>query len=267
MLKACFGEFLGTFLLVFIGCGTVATAVLFEMPSNLLGVATVWGIGVALAIFASRAFSPAHLNPAVTFAFWLKGETSLKELFVHFISQLIGAIAAGASLYAVFQSDLEAFEQTNQIVRGTLASQKSAMMFGEFFPNPGYANLVTSSAFFAGFMEGLGTFLLVLSILILVSLKKLNKNVLPLLIGLSVTLIICMVAPYTQAGLNPARDFGPRLVAYFMGWGDAAFPTVPLGFFTVYILAPFLGALLAFKAWAFFTKIKKGKVASTANND
>jgi glycerol uptake facilitator protein len=64
-------------------------------------------------------------------------------------------------------------------------------------------------------------------------------------IGLTVTSIIGLIAPLTQAGLNPARDFGPRLIAWIFGWGSAAFPDQSGGFFFVYILAPIIGGMLA----------------------
>jgi glycerol uptake facilitator protein len=67
----------------------------------------------------------------------------------------------------------------------------------------------------------------------------------PVFIGLTVTAIICLIAPLTQAGLNPARDFGPRIVAWIMGWGYAAFPDRVGGFFHVYILSPLIGGSVA----------------------
>ena len=59
-----------------------------------------------------------------------------------------------------------------------------------------------------------------------------------------VAAIISVVAPLTQAALNPARDFGPRAVSWFLGWGDIAIPGPRGGFFTVYILAPISGAII-----------------------
>ena len=67
----------------------------------------------------------------------------------------------------------------------------------------------------------------------------------PLWIGLTVSSVICLVAPLTQAGLNPARDFGPRVVAMIMGWGPAAQPDACGGAFWVYILAPVIGGIVA----------------------
>ena len=67
----------------------------------------------------------------------------------------------------------------------------------------------------------------------------------PLLIGMTVGGLICLLAPISQGGFNPARDFGPRLFSYFAGWGDAAFPTPSFSFLTVYILGPIGGGILA----------------------
>ena len=66
---------------------------------------------------------------------------------------------------------------------------------------------------------------------------------------LTVSIIISVIAPLTQAGLNPARDFGPRLVAYILGWGEVAIPGPRGGFFTVYILSPVVGAIVGAGAY------------------
>lgn len=115
-------------------------------------------------------------------------------------------------------------------------------MFGEYYNQPG--NSVTVSMPLAIMAEAFGTFLLVLLIFSLTegcNLGRSHDNLTPIFIGLSVASIIFLLAPLTQAGLNPARDFGPRLVSLLFGWGQAAFPDNTGGFFLVYILAPIIG--------------------------
>ena len=75
--------------------------------------------------------------------------------------------------------------------------------------------------------------------------RRMSARRMPVFIGLTVTSIICLIAPLTQAGLNPARDLAPRLVAWLMGWGNAALPDRVGGFFHVYVLAPMLGGVVA----------------------
>ena len=71
------------------------------------------------------------------------------------------------------------------------------------------------------------------------------RNLAPVFIGLTVAALICVIAPLTQACFNPARDFGPRLFAYFAGWESIALPGPRgMGFLTVYILSPIAGATL-----------------------
>ena len=96
--------------------------------------------------------------------------------------------------------------------------------------------------------ETLGAFLLVLMVFALTegcNVGRPDNALAPVVIGLTVTSIICLVAPLTQAGLSPARDLGPRLVSWIAGWSGAAFPDRFGGFFHVYVLAPLLGPAAA----------------------
>ena len=243
--KEFVGEFLGTFIMVLFGCGSVAVAVLFNGFGSLLEVAIVWGIAVALAIFTVRNLGPAHLNPAVSIAMWLSKQLPLKKLPWYILSQTLGAFLAAIGIYVLFNNSIGVYEIAHGIVRGSAESYQSAVMFGEFFPNPGFANLTSISPLKAAYIEGFGTFILVLVIFRLTEKPKQIDNLTPILIGLTVTLLICFIAPFTQGGFNPARDFAPRMVAYFGGWGLAAFPKYPFSFLTVYILAPIFGGILA----------------------
>jgi glycerol uptake facilitator protein len=240
------GEALGTFILVLFGCGSVAVSVLFDAHQGLMQVALAWGIGVTLAIYLTRHLSCAHLNPAVSLAMVVSGRMSFRRLPVYISAQFAGAILAALILYMLFAPSIGAYETAHGIVRGSTESIKTAMMFGEYYPNPG-ATAIVSLPLAIG-AEALGTFLLVLMIFALTegcNVGRPDDALAPVFIGLTVTSIICLIAPLTQAGLNPARDLGPRLVAWLMGWGDAAFPDRVGGFFYVYVLAPLLGGAVA----------------------
>lgn len=245
----CFGEFFGTFILVFFGTATVAAAVLFNAHAGLLQVAAVWGLGVTLAIYATRHLSCAHLNPAVSLGMVIAGRMGARLLPWYWLSQLSGGIAAGAAVLLVFHGQISGFEAAHSIVRGSPESVATAMMFGEYFPNPGFSSAglrVTSLT--AMMAEGIGTFLLVSMIFFLTegcNLGKPTDGIAPVFIGGTVTAIISVLAPLTQAGLNPARDFGPRIVSYLAGWGGVAIPGPEGGFFLVYVLAPMIGGAFA----------------------
>jgi glycerol uptake facilitator protein len=93
-------------------------------------------------------------------------------------------------------------------------------------------------------VEAFGASLLVMAIFMLTegcNVGRPSSEIAPILIGLTLTVIIGVLAPLTQAGFNPTRDLGPRLIAYFAGWGPVAIPGPSGGFFTVYILGPLVG--------------------------
>ena len=240
------GEALGTFVLVLFGCGSVAVSVLFDAHQGLMQVALAWGIGVTLAIYLTRHLSCAHLNPAVSLAMVVGARMSVRKLPVYLVAQFAGAILAGLALYFLFAPSIAAYENAHGIIRGTTESVKTAMMFGEYYPNPGSTAVVSLPLAMGA--EALGTFLLALMIFALTegcNVGRPDDALAPVFIGLTVTSIICLIAPLTQAGLNPARDLGPRLVAWLTGWGNAAFPDQVGGFFHVYVLAPLSGGMIA----------------------
>ncbi len=248
------GEFIGTCLLVFFGCGSVTVSVLYSAFSGLFQVAAIWGIGVALAIYATRHLSCAHLNPAVSIGMVLAKRMHISKLLPYLVGQFLGAFFAAAVLFVLFSSSIASFEDSQSIVRGTPESIKTAMMFGEFYPNPGNARTTEVSTIQAASAECVGTFLLVFLIFSLTegcNIGRPDNAFAPVFIGLTVTIIICIIAPLTQAGLNPARDLSPRLFSYFAGWGRAAAPDKTFGLI-VYGLSPIIGAALAAM---FFTKI------------
>lgn len=261
------GEFIGTYLLVFFGCGAVTVAVIYSAFSGLFQVAAIWGIGVTLAIYATRHLSCAHLNPAVSIAMVVAKRMRIGKLAAYLAGQFSGAFVAAAVLFLLFSSSITSFEASNAISRGGPESIKTAMLFGEFYPNPGNSLSTVVSTAQAASAECVGTFLLVFLIFSLTegcNIGRPDNAFAPVFIGLTVTIIICIIAPLTQAGLNPARDLSPRLFSYLAGWGRAASPDNNFGL-VVYGLAPILGASVAA---IFFTKIvepiflAKGDVSS-----
>ena len=249
---AAAGELFGTFILVFFGVGAVQAAVAAGAQTGLWQVAVVWAIGVSLAIYATAAYSGAHINPAITLVAIVYDRMSIPLGVVYMIAQLIGAMLAALVLYAMFSEAILEFERQRGLLRGGPGSELSAMMFGEYFPNPAvfgtdetaWRVVSEKRAFIA---EMVGTAVLAFMVAALTSEKNMARPpaaITAIIIGITVAGIISIVAPLTQAALNPARDLGPRIVSFYLGWGEIAIPGPRGGWLTVYVLAPFLGALI-----------------------
>lgn len=252
LLTAMVGEYFGTFVLVFFGVGSVQAAVATGAQAGLWQVAVVWAVGVSLGIYTSASLSGAHINPAITVMAAVYEKFPLKRVVPYWVAQVAGAATASLVLYAMFAEAIIEFERAKGLLRGGPASELSAMMFGEYFPNPAifgsaedaWRVITPTSAFVA---EMIGTAMLAFLVSTVTNARNTARPPSAMgavIIGLGVAAIISVVAPLTQAGLNPARDFGPRLVAYFLGWGEIAIPGPRNGFFTVYILAPIIGAVI-----------------------
>ncbi len=256
------GEAFGTFLLVLFGCGAVHVAVLTDSLPGLWQAAVVWAVGVTLAIYAVGSISGAHINPAITIALAVWNRFPWKYVPAYILGQILGAMLAAATLFLFYGPFLARKENVLGVVRGEPGSEITASCYGEYFPNPGLydgakdgyssdehrrANQLVSEpvAFFA---EVIGTLILTLMVFAVCderNVKAPPASLAPVFIGLTVAALVVVIAPLTQACLNPARDFGPRLFAAFAGWGRIALPGPRgAGFFTVYILAPIVGATI-----------------------
>ncbi len=266
-MRELIGEALGTFILTLFGCGSVAVAVLFGEYGSIFQIAIVWGLAVTLAIYVTRHLCPAHLNPAVSVAMVVGKRMEAGKLPGYLLAQFVGAFLAGGLLLLLFNPSIQAYELAHGIERGTAASVDTARMFGEYYPNPGDASVATVSMPLAIAAEMVGTFVLVLFIFCFTedcNVGRPDSNIAPLFIGLTVSICITLIAPLTQACFNPARDFGPRMVAWVGGWGSAAFPDASGGAFFVYILGPILGGVLA--TW-FFLYVLEPSMKIQENKD
>ncbi|HEY8964945.1 MAG TPA: aquaporin, partial [Candidatus Methylacidiphilales bacterium] len=212
---------------------------------GLFEVALVWGIGVALAIHLTAARSGAHLNPAVTLAGAVWNGFPWRRVPGYWAGQLAGAFAAAALLYVLFAGALAGYEAAHGLVRGQPGSEGSAMVFGEYFPNPRTKSIrMTEARAFAAEAAGTAVLLLVIGGLTDPANRSRPRLLAPLLIGLTVTLLIALLGPLTMACFNPARDLGPRLFSACAGWGAVPFRANGWGWLTVYVIAPCVGAVI-----------------------
>lgn len=262
-------EMIGTFLLVFLGCGSVHTAVVMGAQMGVWQVGIVWGLSIILAIFCVGSLSGAHINPAISIACVVWGELKASRLPIYLAGQFCGAFLAAATLYALFSPMIANYEKQHGVVRGQPESVITAMCYGEYYPNPG--GLTDSEAgigaalgpHFASYgqlnafcVELLGTAILAMVVFAVTDSRNSGAPpvaLAPVFIGLTVSALISVLAPLTQACFNPARDFAPRLFAYLAGWGDVALPGPNgIGFFTVYLIAPILGACMGSGLWKLY---------------
>jgi len=236
LLREMFAELIGTFLLVQIGCGTVCSAIYLSAQVGLWQIAVVWSIAVTLAIATTASISGAHLNPSISIALAMLRPDAFKwgKVLPYVLAQVTGAgLAAGVNL-ALFSDAIAKFEVSKEIVRGTAASVASAAAFGEYFTG------ISSTA--ALLAEVVGTATLAFVVFALTNPKNKTTQespaMIPPLIGATVGAIISVIAPLTQSGLNPARDFGPRIVSLLAGWGKS----VAMKGWWVYVVGPIIGA-------------------------
>lgn len=212
-------EFLGTFWLVFGGCGSAVIAAAFpEVGIGLLGVAFAFGLTVLTMAYAVGHVSGGHFNPAVSVGLLVGGRFPGSDLPGYVIAQVLGAIAAAAVLYLI-ASGKEGFDAA--------ASGFAANGYGAHSPG-GYSLL---SALVA---EVVLTFFFLLIILGSTD-GRAPAGFAPLAIGLGLTLIHLISIPVTNTSVNPARSTGPAI--FVGGWALAQL--------WLFWVAPILGAALA----------------------
>lgn len=212
-----FAEFLGTFWLVFGGCGSAVLAAAFpELGIGFAGVSLAFGLTVLTAAYALGHISGGHFNPAVSVGLWVGGRFDAKDLVPYIISQVIGATAAAFVLYLIVQG------QAGFVGTGGFATNG----FGELSPGK-YALTsvilieIVLTAFFLIIIMGSTD-------------KRAPAGFAPIAIGLALTLIHLISIPVTNTSVNPARSTG---VAFFA-------ETAALSQLWVFWVAPIIGAVI-----------------------
>ncbi|HEY7349102.1 MAG TPA: MIP/aquaporin family protein [Ktedonobacterales bacterium] len=249
-------EFLGTMVLILFGDGAVAIALGagtgFNNPlfNNWMVISLGWGLGVMLGVYVAGAVTGAHINPAVTLAFALRRKFPWAKVVPYWIAQVLGAYAGAAMVYFNYNWFISNYEAANHIIRGVTANN-AAILSAKIlytFPNslqiPGNPPATVSNL--AGFADQvLGTALLVGLIFAVVDLlnQPVQSNLAPFIIGLIVVAIGLSFGLNAGYAINPARDFGPRLFAFTVGYGLLAIPG-PGGYMWVPIVGPLVGGVI-----------------------
>ena len=136
LVREMIAEFIGTFLIVQIGTGSVMSAIFTNSLVGLFQIASVWIIAVTIAICTTASVSGAHLNPAVSLAFALVRPSEAfnwRKVLPYSVAQLAGAISGSAVNLLLYASSIATFETTNSIVRASPSGLASARAFGEYF--------------------------------------------------------------------------------------------------------------------------------------
>jgi glycerol uptake facilitator len=251
LIGQCLAEYIGTFIVILVGDGAVAAAVLTGAIDS-WGVAVMWGLAVTFGIYVAGPTSGAHFNPAVTITMAVFRGFPKRRIIPFILSQIAGAYTGAASVYALWSGYWPRAIEKMGIEVGAPGSQKLMMVFSCFYPNPGGigtdpAALSTVTPAAAFFVEVVLTMFLLLMIFALTETKNpgLPQSGLgPIFVGLTVTAIVGVGAPLTMDAVNPVRDLGPRLFAYTVGFGPIAFPGPRGNEWWLYIVAPIIGGVL-----------------------
>ena len=220
--KKYIAEFIGTFVLVFMGCGSAVF--LGVSQTTIPSIAFAFGLSLLVMVYTIGAISGCHINPAVSISMLIRGKITSKDTALYIIAQCIGAIVGAGVLFLV-ASGSPNFSWDNGLGQNGYAEASPA----------GYS---LQSALVA---EVILTFLLCLVIHGSTS-EKVPKGFAGISIGLSLVLIHIVGIPITGTSVNPARSLGPALI---MGLSD----TTALSQLWLFWVAPIIGAILAAELW------------------
>ena len=219
-MKKFISEFIGTAVLVILGCGTaMLVGCDAASGSGYLLTALAFGLVIVAMAYSIGNVSGCHINPAVSLGVLLSGGMKVKEFVSYVIAQILGALAGAGILAAIFGL-------------GNVTD-----MTGGFGSN-GLAGVGGSAA--AGLLvEIVLTFIFVMAILGVTSSKAKHGSFAGLVIGLTLTLVHILGIGLTGTSVNPARSIGPAIVAAIAGNAE------PLACLWVFIVGPLVGAALA----------------------
>ena len=210
-------EFIGTFWLVFGGCGSAIFAAAFpELGIGFLGVALAFGLTVLTGAFALGHISGGHFNPAVSVGLWVGGRFDTKDLIPYVVSQVVGAVLAAWVLYLIVQG-------------------QAGFAGPAGFATNGYAELSPGKySLISALMIEIVLTAMFLIVIMGATEKRAPAGFAPIAIGLALTLIHLISIPVTNTSVNPARSTGVAIFA----------ETAALSQLWLFWVAPIVGAII-----------------------
>ncbi|KAK3629871.1 glycerol channel [Elasticomyces elasticus] len=235
MIREPLSEFMGTFILIMFGDGVVAQVVLSGgSHGDYQSISWGWGIGVMLGVYASG-ISGAHINPAVTFANCLFRKFPWKKFPIYASAQVLGAFCASGVVYANYKSAIDTFEGGSHL--RTVPGYSENASAGIFCTYP--ADFMSRTGMF--FSEFIASTLLMFMIYALKDDGNIGAgNLTPLGLFFIIFGIGACFGWETGYAINLARDFGPRLMSYFLGYGHEVWSAGGY-YFWIPMIAPFFG--------------------------
>jgi aquaporin Z len=220
-MKKATAEFIGTFALVFFGCGAAVIAGMGTGPTaiNVLGIAFAFGLSIVAMAYGIGPISGCHLNPAVSFGVLVAGRMTMSDFVTYVIAQVLGAIAGAIVLYIILSGKASGW------TGGLGQNGWGAGYLGQY-------NLLSAFIF-----EVVATFLFLVCILG-VTQRGSPAQFAGLAIGLTLVAIHIVGINVTGVSVNPARSLGPAIIG--VGTNPAA-----LGQVWLFIIAPLIGAGIA----------------------
>lgn len=210
-------EFLGTFWLVFGGCGSAIFAATYpELGIGFAGVSLAFGLTVLTGAYALGHISGGHFNPAVSIGLWIGGRFEAKSLAPYIVAQVIGAIAAGFVLYLIVQGQI-GFTGTG----GFASNGYNELSPGQYALASAILIEIVLTAFFLIVIMGATD-------------RRAPAGFAPIAIGLALTLIHLISIPVTNTSVNPARSTGVAIFA----------DTAALSQLWAFWIAPIVGAIV-----------------------
>lgn len=228
-MKKLVAEFIGTLVLVVCGCGTaMLVGCNAAVGCGYALTALAFGLTIVAMAYSIGNISGCHINPAVSLGVLMTGGMSFSEFLKYVIAQCLGALAGSIILWAIFELG-DVLDLTGGFGSNGLGG-------------------VGDSATAGLLVEIVLTFIFVTAILGVTSKKASHGSFGGLVIGLTLVLVHILGIGLTGTSVNPARSFGPAVVAAIMGNTD------PVASLWVFIVGPFLGAALAAVVYKFLEK-------------